>query len=63
MATPERPSTPLWWYGLVVVAAVLAVLWLIAAVVGVLLGLVKIAIIVILGIAVVSWVLNSKAER
>lgn len=63
MATPERPSTPLWWYGLVVVAAVLAVLWLIAAVVGVLLGLVKIAIIVILGIAVVSWVVNSKAER
>jgi len=52
-----------WWYGLVAVAAVLAVLWLTAAIVGFLLGLVKIAIVVILGVALVSWVLNSKADR
>ena len=59
----ERPSTPLWWYGLVAAAAVLALLWITAAIVGFLLGLVKIAIVVILGVAVVSWVLNSKADR
>ena len=63
VAAPERPATPLWWYGLVAVAAVLALLWLTAAIVGFLLGLVKIAVIVILGVAAVSWVLNSKADR
>lgn len=63
MAAPERPATPLWWYGLVAVAAVLAVLWLTAAVVGFLLGLVKLAVLVILAAAAVSWVLNSKADR
>ena len=59
----ERPATPLWWYGLVAVAAVLAVLWLTAVIVGFLLSLVKIAIVVILGVAVVGWVLSSKADR
>jgi hypothetical protein len=63
VAAPERPATPLWWYGLVVVAAILAVLWLTAAIVGFLLRLVKVAILVILGIAAVSWALNSKADR
>lgn len=63
MAAPERPSTPLWWYGLVAIAAMLAVLWLTAAIVGFLLGLVKVAVVVILGIAAVSWVVNSKADR
>ena len=63
MAAAERPSTPLWWYGLVALAAVLAVLWLISAVVGFLLGLLKVAIVVILGIAAVSWVVGSKAKR
>jgi len=42
---------------------VLALLWLTAAIVGFLLGLVKIAIVVVLGVAVVGWVLNSKADR
>ena len=59
----ERPATPLWWYGLVAIAAVLAVLWLTAVIVGFLLSLVKIAIVVILGVAVVGWVLSSKADR
>lgn len=63
MAAPERPTTPLWWYGLVAIAAVLAVLWLTAAIVGFLLGVVKVAIVVILGVAAVSWALNSKADR
>ena len=63
MVAPERPATPLWWYGLVAVAGVLAVLWLTAAIVGFLLGLVKVAVVVILGVAAVSWVLNSKAAR
>ena len=63
MAAPERPSTPLWWYGLVGVAVILAVLWIISAVVGFLLGLVKVAIVIILAIAAVSWVIGRKAER
>ena len=64
MAAPERPSkTPLWWYGLVALAALLAVLWVVKIVVGLVLGLVKVAIVVILGIALVTWVFQSKAER
>jgi hypothetical protein len=63
VAAPERPTTPLWWYGLVGLAALLAVLWIVKLVVGFVLGLVKVAIVVILAIALVSWVLTSKAER
>ena len=63
MAAPQRPTTPLWWYALVAIAVVLAALWLIAAAVGFLLGLVKLAVLVILGIAVVGWVIRSKADR
>jgi hypothetical protein len=63
VATPQRPATPLWWYALVAVAAVLAVMWLIAAAVGFLFGLVKLAVVVILGVAVVGWVIRSKADR
>jgi hypothetical protein len=63
VASPQRPTTPLWWYALVAVAVVLAALWLIAAAVGFLLGLVKLAVLVILGIAVVGWVIRSKADR
>jgi hypothetical protein len=59
----QRPTTPLWWYGLVGLAALLAVLWVVNVVVGLLLGLVKLAIVVILAVALVSWVLGSKAER
>ena len=63
MAAPERPTTPLWWPALVAIAVVLAVVWLISAVVGFLLGLVKLAVLVILAIAVVSWVVRSKSAR
>ena len=63
MAAPERPTTPLWWYGLVGLAILLIALWVVKVVVGFVLGLVKVAIVVILAIALVSWVLGSKAER
>lgn len=63
MAEPERPTTPLWWYGLVGLAAIFAVLWAVQLVVGLVLGLLKVAIVVILAIALVSWVLRSKADR
>jgi hypothetical protein len=63
VAAPERPSTPLWWYGLVALAALLAVLWIASVIVGLLLGLVKIAIVVILAVALVTWVVQSKADR
>jgi hypothetical protein len=60
---PERPATPLWIYGLVALAAVLAFLWVVKVIVGVLLGFVKVAIVVILAAAVVGWVLEQKTER
>ena len=63
MAAPERRTTPLWWYGLVALAALLVALWVVKLVVGFVLGVVKVAIVVILAIALVSWVLGSKAER
>jgi hypothetical protein len=62
-APAKRPTTPLWWYGLVALAALLAVLWVVKIVVGLVLGLVKVAIVVILLVALVSWVFQSKAER
>ena len=63
MAAPQRPATPLWWYALVAIAVVLAVVWLISTVLGFLLGLVKLAVIVILVIALLGWVIRSKADR
>ena len=63
VAEPQRPATPWWWPALVAVAIVLAVVWLVSAVLGFLLGLVKLAVLVILGIAVVSWVIRLKADR
>jgi hypothetical protein len=63
VADVERPSTPLWWYALVGVAVVLAAIWLVSAVVGFLLGLVKLAVVVILAIAVVGWIVGKKAAR
>jgi hypothetical protein len=60
---PERPATPLWIYGLVALAAVLAFLWVVKVIVGLLLGFVKVAIVVILVVAVVGWVLQQKTER
>ena len=63
MAAPERPATPLWWYAIVGLAILLAALWVVHVVVGFVLGLVKVAIVVILAVALVSWVVGSKAER
>ena len=60
MADVERPSTPLWWYGIVAIAVVLAGLWLVSAVVGFLLGLVKLAVIVVLSIAVIGWIVEQE---
>jgi hypothetical protein len=63
VAEVERPSTPLWWYALVAIAVVLAALWLISAVIGFLFGLVKLAVVVILAVAVVGWIVGKKASR
>ncbi len=63
MGDIRRPSTPWWWYGLVAIAALLAVLWVVSAIVGFLLGLVKLAIVVILAVAVIGWIVNAKADR
>jgi energy-coupling factor transporter transmembrane protein EcfT len=63
VAASERPATPLWWYALVGFAILLVALWVVNVVVGFFLGLVKVAILVILAVALVRWVLVSKAER
>jgi hypothetical protein len=63
VAAPERSAPPLWWYLLVGIAALFAVLWLVSAVVGAIYGLVKVAVLVILAIAAVSWAVNRKAGR
>ena len=62
MADVERPSTPLWWYAIVAIAAVLAALWLISAVVGFLFSLLKLAVIVVLAIGLVGWIVGKKAS-
>jgi hypothetical protein len=63
VADVERPSTPLWWYALVGIAVVLAAIWLVSAVVGFLFGLLKLAVIVILAVALVGWIVGKKASR
>ncbi|HEY2813930.1 MAG TPA: hypothetical protein VGJ03_10750 [Acidimicrobiales bacterium] len=63
MAAPERPSTPLWWYAIVAVALVFAAMWVVGAVVGFLLGIVKLAVLVILAIAFIGWVVGKKSAR
>jgi hypothetical protein len=63
MAAPERPTTPLWWYGLVALAVLLAALWVVNVIVGFALGLIKVAVVVILAIAAISWAVNQKGAR
>jgi len=63
VADVERPSTPLWWYAIVAIAIVLAGLWLLSAVIGFLFGLLKVAVIVVLVVALVGWIVGKKASR
>jgi hypothetical protein len=63
VAEVERPSTPIWWYLLVAVAVVLAVVWLLGTVISFVFGLVKLAVLIILGLAVVGYVVSRKADR
>jgi hypothetical protein len=63
VADVERPSTPLWWYGVVAIAGLLAALWLISTVIGFLFGIVKVAVVVVLAIAVVGWAVGKKSSR
>ena len=57
------PRYPLWAYAVVAVAIVLAALWLLGAVVHFLIGLVKVAIVVVLAVALVAWIIGRKADR
>jgi hypothetical protein len=63
VAKVERPSTPLWWYGLVAIAAVLAGLWLISTAIGFVFGLVKVVVVVVLAIAIIGWAVGKKTSR
>jgi hypothetical protein len=62
-ADDDATRYPLWSYGLVGVAIVLAVLWLVGAVIGFLLSLIKLAIVVVLAAALVAWALGKKTDR
>jgi hypothetical protein len=53
---------PIWAYVAVGIAAVLAVLWLVQAVLGALAGLVQLIIIVVLAMAVIGWAVNRQSE-
>jgi hypothetical protein len=53
----------LWTYAVVAVAVVLAALWLLAAVIHFVVGLVKVAIVVVLALALMAWVVGKKSER
>jgi hypothetical protein len=63
VAAEERSAPPIWWYAVVALAIVLAVLWIVKAVVGLLLGIVKLAILVVLAVAVIGYVVGRKADR
>jgi hypothetical protein len=63
VAEIERPSTPIWWYLLVAVAVVVAVFWLLGAVISFVVGIVKLAALIILGLAVIGYVVSRKVDR
>ena len=63
MGDGDRPSTPFWWYGLVALALVFAVMWVISAVVGFVFSIIRLAVLVILAVALIGWVVNKKAAR
>ncbi len=57
------PRYPTWASVAVAIAIVLAAIWLLAAVVHFIIGLVKVAVVVVLAVALVAWVLGKKSER
>ena len=63
MADVERPLRPCGGTRSSAIAVVLAAIWLVSAVVGFLFGLLKLAVIVILAVALVGWIVGKKASR
>jgi len=63
MADDEAGGAPGWWPVVVGIAVVLGALWLFKVVVGVIVGLVQIAILVVLAVALIGWAVNHKLER
>jgi hypothetical protein len=62
-AVDDETRFPLWVYGVVGLALVLFVLWIVRAVLGAIAGLVQMAILVVLAMAVIGWAVNAKNER
>ena len=63
MAERERAGPGCGWSLIVAVAALLAVLWFVEAVIGFVFSLVRIAVVVILAIALLGYIVNRKADR
>ena len=59
----DAPRYPTWAYVVVAVAIVLAAIWLLGAVVHFIIGLVKVAVVLVLALALVAWIVGKKAER
>ena len=62
MASPDRPPS-LGWSLLSAVVVIAAIFMLISAVIGIILGFVKIVLLVLLCVVVITWATNRKASR
>ena len=54
---------PLWAYAAVGIAALLVLLWIVRAVLGAIAGLINLAIIVVVAMAVIGWAVNRQNDR
>jgi hypothetical protein len=62
MASPDRPPS-LGWSLLSAVVVIAAIFMLVGAVIGIILGFLKLVLLVLLCVVVISWATNRKATR
>jgi hypothetical protein len=62
MATPDRPPS-FGWSLLAAIVVIASIFLLIGAVVGIIVGFLKIVLLVLLSIVVITWATNRKASR
>jgi hypothetical protein len=62
MATPDRPPS-LGWSLLAGIVVIAAVFLFISAIVGIIAGFIKLAVLVLLCVVVIGWATNRKASR
>ena len=62
MATPDRPPS-FGWSLLSAIVVIAAIFMLVGAVIGIIVGFVKIVVLVLLSVVVITWATNRKASR